>query len=175
MSLVLGPALIKTTHRSRENVTETIEATGKTCTLHLACPTTLASLHPSNLCLVITTLILCGSDSKLSAAAIYIFHLGWNGLQRSTYSYSVLLILTLTGYFKQTIFGACGLDLAGVARPWTVPYPMLDSLASSSSRDWDWSTEDGLASESICACGSNFTVEHVLSCRPPWWIPFNPP
>ncbi len=72
MSLVLGPALIKTTHRSRENVTETIEATGKTCTLHLACPTTLASLHPSNLCLVITTLILCGSDSKLSAAAIYL-------------------------------------------------------------------------------------------------------
>ncbi len=32
--MYLGPAwiaLIKTTHRSRENVTETIEATGKTC------------------------------------------------------------------------------------------------------------------------------------------------
>ncbi len=27
--MYLGPALIKTTHRSRENVTETIEATGK--------------------------------------------------------------------------------------------------------------------------------------------------
>ena len=36
--MYLGPAW---THRSRENVTET---TGKTCTLHLACPTTLVTL-----------------------------------------------------------------------------------------------------------------------------------
>ena len=33
----------------------------------------------------------------------------------------MLLILTLAGYFKRTIFGACRLDLAGVALPKLVP------------------------------------------------------
>ncbi len=59
--MYLGPAwiaLIKTTHRSRENVTETIEATGKTCTIHLACVTLVIGASEASPYLVFNVAIL---------------------------------------------------------------------------------------------------------------------